>query len=585
MIIQNAVIEPFYGVVEDRMDPEPLGRVRVRVYGVHPFGKAQGDVSGLPTEDLLWMPVLLPSTSASTSGVGSSPTGLVEGSHVFGLWLDKYKTSGIVLGTWAGNQVEKPNSNEGFSDPTGLYPIKTGPDMNPLAQGGEVGKNSEVNQLQNDNTSIAPNPIEGDFDDQPEDDNPDFTIEKMLRGDEGIKVSWYLVDGYPHIGIGHLLKKVRTKDTTLINKWISDLVGRTVNNGRITMDEVTRVFNKDIKDTIAGMKANSTIAPVYNKVNRSRQMALENMAYQMGVGGLAKFKKTLGLMYEEKWEEAYHNMRDSLWFRQTKGRASRVSLIIRTGNLESYGVIAPTPKARAMTFAVRDISPEDPFTPDDGRIMFEEPKTSYDAVYPYNQTFTSEGNIIQEFDNTPGSERYRLRHPSGTYTELSGSGDKVLKVTGDDYTITAGDGHVLIQGDAKIVIGSQCKVYIQGDESKTVDGLVNHFIRGDINTTTESNEKTLVQGNSEKKVEGDMEILVLGNKKITVEGDADINVQGNATTKVDGNYSMEVAGDYTLKIGGAKVEDVTGSFTQTMQTMSSVAKAGYKIDGSRIDPG
>ncbi|ANM46407.1 baseplate hub subunit and tail lysozyme [Morganella phage vB_MmoM_MP1] len=578
MILKNNTIEPFFGVVEDRSDPTPLGRVRVRVYGVHPFGKAQGDVSGLPTEELQWMQVLLPATSASTSGIGTSPTGLLEGSHVFGIWLDKYKTNGLVMGTWAGSVTELPNTSEGFSDPTGLYPTKIGYDTNPLAQGGEVGKNSEINQLQNDNTSIAPNPIDGAFDDQPEDNDPNFTIEKMLRGDEGLRLAWYPdSEGYPTIGIGHLLRREKTKDTTKINKWISDLVGRQVNNGRITMDEASKIFQSDIKKTINGMKANATISPVYNKMNRSRQMALENMAFQMGVGGLAKFKKTLALMYDEKWEEAYNNMRDSLWFRQTKGRASRVSLIVRTGNLESYGVTVPTTKMRAMAFSAREMSPEDPYTPEDGRIMFEEPNTSYDAVYPYNQTFTTEGDITQEFDNTPGAERYRLRHPSGTYTELSGNGDKVLKVTGDDYTITAGDGHVLIQGDAKIVIGSQCKVYIQGDESKTVDGMVNHFVRGDINTITESDSNT--------KVNGDMEVLVLGNKKITVEGDADINVQGNATTKVDGDYSMEVAGDYTLKIGGAKVEDVTGSFTQTMQTMSSVAKSGYKIDGSRIDLG
>ena len=36
----------FVGVVEDRMDPLKLGRVRVRVVGLHPPQRAQGRCNG-----------------------------------------------------------------------------------------------------------------------------------------------------------------------------------------------------------------------------------------------------------------------------------------------------------------------------------------------------------------------------------------------------------------------------------------------------------------------------------------------------------------------------------------------------------
>ena len=60
----------FVGVVEDRMDPLKLGRVRVRVVGLHPPQRAQGDVMGIPTEKLPWMSVIQPITSAAMSFSG-----------------------------------------------------------------------------------------------------------------------------------------------------------------------------------------------------------------------------------------------------------------------------------------------------------------------------------------------------------------------------------------------------------------------------------------------------------------------------------------------------------------------------------
>lgn len=71
------------GVVEDRMDPEKLGRVRVRIFGYHTESKEL-----LPTKDLPWAVPIQPITSAAISGIGSSPLGPVEGTWVIGFFLD-----------------------------------------------------------------------------------------------------------------------------------------------------------------------------------------------------------------------------------------------------------------------------------------------------------------------------------------------------------------------------------------------------------------------------------------------------------------------------------------------------------------
>lgn len=72
------------GVVEDRNDPEKLGRLRVRVYGYHTEEKDK-----IKTEDLMWCPVVSPIQSSSFGGVGLSPTGILEGSTVVGFFLDR----------------------------------------------------------------------------------------------------------------------------------------------------------------------------------------------------------------------------------------------------------------------------------------------------------------------------------------------------------------------------------------------------------------------------------------------------------------------------------------------------------------
>ncbi len=124
----------FMGIVEDRNDPLRVGRVRVRCYGWHTSDKTQ-----LPKESLPWAQVMVPTSSASTSGVGSSPTGLVEGSWVIGFFLDGNKAQQpMIMGTFHGVPGDASSDNEGFNDPNGTYPLAQGtPDTSALAAGGQ----------------------------------------------------------------------------------------------------------------------------------------------------------------------------------------------------------------------------------------------------------------------------------------------------------------------------------------------------------------------------------------------------------------------------------------------------------------
>jgi hypothetical protein len=86
----------FIGVVEDnKTDPEQLGRVRVRIFGLHnPY------LDEVPTDKLPWATVLIPGHFGGVSGIGRSPTGIEQGCWVFGMFMDgKHSQNPVVFGT------------------------------------------------------------------------------------------------------------------------------------------------------------------------------------------------------------------------------------------------------------------------------------------------------------------------------------------------------------------------------------------------------------------------------------------------------------------------------------------------------
>jgi len=122
----------FVGVVEDRQDPKHLGRVRVRCLGYH-----TENIVDLPTADLPWAHPMNPITSATVSGIGQTPLGVVEGTWVVGFFQDGGDAQQpIIMGTLPGVPTSLPtkDSDKGFQDRVnGNYPKYTETDVNRLA--------------------------------------------------------------------------------------------------------------------------------------------------------------------------------------------------------------------------------------------------------------------------------------------------------------------------------------------------------------------------------------------------------------------------------------------------------------------
>ena len=121
----------FVGVVEDRQDPKHLGRVRVRCLGYHT--EIHGD---LPTADLPWAHPMNPITSATVSGIGQTPLGVVEGTWVVGFFQDIDAQMPIIMGTLPGVPTSLPtkDGDKGFQDRLNAnYPKYKETDVNRLA--------------------------------------------------------------------------------------------------------------------------------------------------------------------------------------------------------------------------------------------------------------------------------------------------------------------------------------------------------------------------------------------------------------------------------------------------------------------
>ena len=141
----------FVGVVEDRADPKKVGRVKVRCLGYHTKDKVK-----LPTADLPWAHVMNPITSATVSGVGQTPLGVVEGTWVVGFFTDGDDAQmPMIMGTLPGVITTDglpfestadgvQSKQEGFFDPKGNYPKYAESDVNRLARNDEDSPHSTL---------------------------------------------------------------------------------------------------------------------------------------------------------------------------------------------------------------------------------------------------------------------------------------------------------------------------------------------------------------------------------------------------------------------------------------------------------
>tara|TARA_R100001440_G_scaffold10219_1_gene18679 strand:+ start:1316 stop:1756 length:441 start_codon:yes stop_codon:yes gene_type:complete len=133
-------------------------------------------------------------------------------------------------------------------------------------------------------------------------------VEELIK-DEGYKYEIYLDHlGYPTFGVGHLVLETDEEH--------GQPVGTPVSEQRIL-----ECLNNDIDIVCKELDQNMSW---WNELDDTRQRVLANMAFNLGLPRLGKFKKFLAAVQEQDWEKAAVEMMDSKWATQVGDRAVRL---------------------------------------------------------------------------------------------------------------------------------------------------------------------------------------------------------------------------------------------------------------------
>jgi len=104
------------------------------------------------------------------------------------------------------------------------------------------------------------------------------------------------------------------------DKWTIG-IGRNLSDRGINQDEMELMFSNDIAECLDDLPK---IFPKLDTFTEDRQGAFLNMRFQLGPGGIRKFKKMVAAANAENWKEVVIQAKDSKWYKQTPERAKRV---------------------------------------------------------------------------------------------------------------------------------------------------------------------------------------------------------------------------------------------------------------------
>ena len=116
--------------------------------------------------------------------------------------------------------------------------------------------------------------------------------------------------GFATIGYGHLIVD-------------GDPYEEGQDYSKVILDEQ---FEKDFDIALSGAEKILGVSDM----NFKAKCVIIEMVFQLGIGGVSKFKKALKAVDEEDWDTAADEMLDSKWSKQTPERAAELSSTMRS---------------------------------------------------------------------------------------------------------------------------------------------------------------------------------------------------------------------------------------------------------------
>ena len=579
-------IPSFYlGVVEDRFDPLKLGRVKVRIMGLHTHDKAI-----LPTEDLPWAYKIQPTTSGAMTGIGHSPVGVVEGTWVAIQFIDPDQQMPFVVGTFGGT----PQS------------------LTPPLESFEL-LNSETNvevQAEESQVPLTDKEVIADLravsDDLPVKSAREFSVSEdaisFIKNIEKYRADPYKDSaGVWTIGYGSTI--------------LADGSAVSPTTGSISQAQADTLLRNKIKSDFEPAVKSSLRAPI----TQSMFDACVSLAYNIG-GSAFSTSSVVRLVNSGDyasgaeafllWNKAGGIVLDGL----TRRRAAEKALFLKNGIPQKDGSLVETPQSMAAEqtaiansdagiaesnpasvsttqytrrrfngqLGFKDPNNKYPLTthlnePDTNRLArrenirntivyfkesaehrgvsvansafpsWNQSKTPYNAQYPFNHVWQTEAGHIQEWDDTPGNERIHTYHTKGTFWEVDHNGTMVRRTVGDDYTILERNGYVHIIGNAHVCV--------EGAKTLKVADTLDIEVNG--KTTINVHDTAIINAGD------DLVLTAAGNMSLNVGGNFGLNVAGNIDVKAGGNHNISAGAASNIQAGAIHAVDASSIIHNT----------------------
>ncbi|MBE6447896.1 MAG: lysozyme [Alphaproteobacteria bacterium] len=143
---------------------------------------------------------------------------------------------------------------------------------------------------------------------------------------EGLRLKpYYCTAGKQTIGVGRNLDANPISDTEakVIGDW----------HHGITKSAALYLLRNDIKRTFKDCKEHISF---FDTLDSERQYALLDMAFNMGIGGLLKFKQMLSFLEYGEYSKAASECLNSNYAKKTGSRAKRIAHLLHTGCWKIY---------------------------------------------------------------------------------------------------------------------------------------------------------------------------------------------------------------------------------------------------------
>lgn len=107
--------------------------------------------------------------------------------------------------------------------------------------------------------------------------------------------------------------------------------GRNLTDRGISEGEALAMLDVDMQSHVAELR---TALPWFDRLDEVRQLVLADLAFNVGVPGLLKFKATLAAVEGGDYATAAAQMLKSRWAAQVKIRAQTLAKMMTTGEVE-----------------------------------------------------------------------------------------------------------------------------------------------------------------------------------------------------------------------------------------------------------